>query len=431
MDVSRPTDSVDRLPVVYVYSKELAIASSLLPSNKARSIMVHKLSAAFGLLSSDPGSSQPKRIVTLAPARATPKDLTMYHDEGYVEAVLDPKYRFKARQQELEGSVEFGLVDDCPAFRGLAEYVELIGGASLAAANVLRQEKADIAICWDGGRLVSHHAHKAHAAGFCYVADCVLAILALKKPALAKAISTPAPRKTHVMYLDLDLHFSDGVSQTFYSPQSSSYQQVLTLSVHHAAPGFYPVNTLSAIPDPESSDFDPYTLSIPLHRGASNSTFATIWPIIERVKDTFGPDYIVVQCGVDGLSGDPHATWNWSLGGEGSLGWCLSRIVNDWSGRKLLLGGGGYHTANAARAWTYLTSIAMGRPLSLDSEIPDGIGDAFPAYAPSFTLDVPPGQMQDHNTAEYLDSVKTSYDEIVRRLEEKIAVNANGPSRKI
>lgn len=59
------------------------------------------------------------------------------------------------------------------------------------------------------------------------------------------------------------------------------------------------------------------------------------------MKDAYGPDYVLVQCGVDGLAGDPCAVWNWSLDdGKGSLGWCLARIVNEWRGRKLILGGG-------------------------------------------------------------------------------------------
>ena len=62
---------------------------------------------------------------------------------------------------------------------------------------------------------------------------------------------------------------------------------------------------------------------------------------------------------------------------------------------------GGYNSPNAARAWAYLTSIAVIRfflplrsrthpfvklenPLGLDADIPDHPG--FPLYAPSFTV---------------------------------------------
>jgi len=113
-----------------------------------------------------------------------------------------------------------------------------------------------------------------------------------------------------------------------------------TLSVHHTSPGFFPASKRSGLPSTESNEFDPFTLSMPLLQGASDATYASIWPIIERVKDTFKPTYIVLQCGVDALAGDPCATFNWSLGdSEGSMGWCVSKVMK-WPGKKLLLGGG-------------------------------------------------------------------------------------------
>lgn len=208
-----------------------------------------------------------------------------------------------------------------------------------------------------------HHAHKSKASGFCYVADIVLALLSLKKPPTPSPspLSLPLPKpKPRIMYLDLDLHFSDGVSEAFHQPNpQTSTPQILTLSVHHTSPGFFPASPLAALPDPSSdSGFDPFTLSIPLAQGASNATYKRMWPLIDRTREIFDPHYVVVQCGADGLAGDPYAVLNWSLGGEGSMGWYLENIMA-WSGRKLLLGGGGYNSPNVARAWAYLTSVAV------------------------------------------------------------------------
>lgn len=145
------------------------------------------------------------------------------------------------------------------------------------------------------------------------------------------------------MYLDLDLHFSDGVSECFYrsSTRATATPQILTLSVHHAAPGFFPASTLSSLPDPDSDGFDPYTLSIPLRRGASAQTFKRVWALIEAVKEEFCPDYVIIQCGADGLAGDPHGIWNWGIGGgEGDMDWCIGQAVRNWSSKLLLFGGG-------------------------------------------------------------------------------------------
>ncbi|EKM75681.1 hypothetical protein AGABI1DRAFT_102828 [Agaricus bisporus var. burnettii JB137-S8] len=381
--------------VAYIVSAQLIKIASLLPSNKKRSFVVHSLIKSLGLL-------EPGKVQIYTPRNATRQDLAMYHASGYLEFILDPKncnehdeHRHGASEREAM-KVEYGLEDDCPLFTGLSDYVTLVAGATLTAVDALRYDISDIAINWDGGR---HHASKSRASGFCYVADCVLAILALKSiprpPSKANEPTKPLPR---VLYLDLDLHFSDSVSAAF--------------TIHHTSPGFFPVSPKAELPDPSTPRFDPFSLSIPLREGASNKTYCAIWSIVEELKDIMMPDFIVIQCGTDALAGDPCAILNWSLGGgEGSLGWCVSRIINEWKGKKLFLGGGGYNSANAARAWAYITSVALGNPLDLEAHIPDHPG--FPLYAPSFTLDVPAGNMRDQNSPEYLHTIKTRFDKVI------------------
>ncbi|KAF5351084.1 hypothetical protein D9756_008458 [Leucocoprinus leucothites] len=413
------TKSENRKPVAYVVSTELIKFASLLPSNKKRSLVVHGLIKALGLLDTTPTSKGP--IQTYTPRKATRQDLAMYHSQAYLDFILDPA---NSAERDIDQSgvhsneeyermkAEYGLEDDCPPFVGLPEYVQLVAGATLTAVDALRYDISDVAINWDGGR---HHASRARAAGFCYVADCVLAILVLKsipRSPLSESqedMNKPLPR---VFYLDLDLHFSDVVSSAFTSFTAPGAPRLMTLSIHHTSPGFFPASPRAGLPDPSAPRFDPFSLSIPLREGASNKTYAAIWGIIEELKNAMEPDYIIVQCGTDALAGDPCATFNWSLGGgEGSLGWCISRILDEWKGKKLLLGGGGYNSPNAARAWAYITSIALGQPLDLEADIPDHPG--FPLYAPSFTVDVPPGNMRDHNTPEYLDNLRTRFSEVI------------------
>ncbi|GLB39330.1 putative deacetylase [Lyophyllum shimeji] len=388
--------------VAYIVSAELIAASSQLPSNKQRSSTIHSLIHELGLS---------KRVKVIRPVRASYKELAAYHTREYLDAVLAPQSSDAPKTPHSLSShpeSDFGLDSDCPPFPALPAYVPLVAGASLTAAQALINGVAPVAICWDGGR---HHAQKGHAAGFCYVADCVLALMALKRaPPIA-----PCGRKPRIMYIDLDLHFSDAVSQAFASSSSTRIPQILTLSIHHAAPGFYPPSELATLPDPSSPSFNPFTLSLPLRAGAGPSTLARIWPLVQNVKDVFSPDYIVMQCGVDALSGDPCGVSNWSLEG-------LGNVVRDalaWGVPVLLLGGGGYNTPNAARAWASLTSIALNDPLPLDTPIPDHA--AFPLYAPSFILDVPAGTMQDQNSDAYLRDVEERFAEVVRVLKTSMA----------
>lgn len=404
---SEPTPSSSR--VGYVVSEELAKVSSLLPSNRNRSLLVHSLVTALGLFKAvDPGGR--KCIQVLRPRKATARELLAYHTRDYLEYALSPSSDYQDQAQAME----FGLEDDCPPFRNMHEYIQLVAGATLTAVDALKNDVCDIAICWDGGR---HHAQKAKASGFCYVADCILAILSLKRP-----VPSLPMRRPRVMYVDLDLHFSDAVSQAFYNTSSTVSSQILTLSIHHASPGFFPVSALSDLPNPDDPAFDPFTLSIPLKPGASGRTFAQIWPTVECIKEIFNPDVVVVECGLDGLAGDPMAMWNWSLGGVGSLGWYITRILRDWHGKKLLLGGGGYNSTNASRAWAFLTSVAIGKPLPLETDIPDH--RALPLYQPSFTLDVPSGNMQDQNSEDYLRGVEQCYRRVQVLLEHRLKASS-------
>ncbi|KAF9459125.1 histone deacetylase complex protein [Collybia nuda] len=408
MDIPPTTSSGTKPIVAYIASQELAKVSSLLPSNKRRSMMVHSLVSSMGLMSTEFSST--KRIQIINPTRATYKELALYHDRDYLDFVLDP-----VNSSNLGGDGGFGLEDDCPPFPQLHDYVPLVAGATLTAANVLVKNISDVAISWDGGR---HHAQKSHAAGFCYVADCILAIMALKRsPPILSSLGdiTTVQRKPKIMYLDLDLHFSDAVSEAFSFQNQSGTPQILTMSIHHTAPGFFPISPFSQLPDISNTSFDPFTLALPLMQGASDGTFSRIWSIVENVKDAFEPDYIIIQCGVDSLAGDPCAIFNWSLH---SLGWCINRVLNQWQGKKLLLGGGGYNSPNVARAWTYLTSIALNNPLNLEAEIPDHSG--FPLYEPSFTLDVPAGNMQDQNTEAYLQSVESCFENIIELIKKRL-----------
>ena len=77
---------------------------------------------------------------------------------------------------------------------------------------------------WAGGL---HHAHRAEAAGFCYVNDIAVAIQELLKW---------HPR---VLYLDIDVHHGDGVQEAFYLTD-----RVMTVSFHKYGTNFFPGTSL-------------------------------------------------------------------------------------------------------------------------------------------------------------------------------------------
>ncbi|EGG05463.1 uncharacterized protein MELLADRAFT_88034 [Melampsora larici-populina 98AG31] len=271
------------------------------------------------------------------------------------------------------------IYQDCPYFPELAEYVQAVAGASLQISRELREGRADIGMVWDGGR---HHAQQAKASGFCYVNDIVLAIMELRRPPIDKT-QTKIDR---VLYLDLDVHHGDGVEMAFHSTS-----RVLTVSIHCHDPegGFYPLTGSSSDSGPSPpSPASSHALNIPISSPGQLTHVSSqfLLPIINLYK----PDAVVVQCGVDGLAGDPIGGSHWGLGLE-EMGNCLNDIIRQSRLIKckvLLLGGGGYRRANAARAWAYFTSIALARTCSLSTDIPSEV-DIYMEYGPSFTLDVP------------------------------------------
>jgi len=103
----------------------------------------------------------------------------------------------------------------------------------------------------------------------------------------------------------------------------------------------------------------------------------------------------VLQCGADCLAGDPLGGFNLTTAGLAS---CAEEAAK--TGLPLLvLGGGGYHAPNTARAWTVLTAGLLG--VGLDEDIPD-CDPHFTEYGPDFTLSVTPGLARNQNTEKEL-----------------------------
>jgi acetoin utilization deacetylase AcuC-like enzyme len=204
--------------------------------------------------------------------------------------------------------------------------------------------------------IIRHHAKRGAANGFCYVNDIVLSILELKRPPRSSMMPKP-PRIKKVLYLDIDLHHGDGVSVAFHSTPS-----VLTLSLHLFAPLFFPsTGSLTSTGPPSPSSASYHDLNVATHEGLSSKTLLRLFhSSILPVLELYNPQAVVFQLGCDGLNEDPCGEFNFTLEG---IGECL-RLIMEWrqreKGRKILmLGGGGYHSANAARCWTYLSSIAV------------------------------------------------------------------------
>ncbi|KDN47552.1 Arginase/deacetylase [Tilletiaria anomala UBC 951] len=394
--------------------------------------------------------SEHRRAKLVISPLASDEQLMAFHDTCYVKALLGeaslkgdtsegheansalasptkrPRFDTKSKanvQSQSKRESQFGLEDDCPRFPLLAQHVRTVAGATIHAADLLANHQADVTIVWDGGR---HHAHRSKAAGFCYVNDIVLGILALKRPRKvpqsrnvgsgSRKQKTILTRFERVLYLDLDLHWGDGVEQAFYSSSS-----VLTLSVHHHAQGFFPCRdtresangSFQVSSGPESAPA--HALSLPLRPGATSETLSAVYAsCIDPIIETFEPQAIVVQCGTDGAAGDPHGVWNLCSAGYLDV---IGRILKR-DKATLLLGGGGYDSPNAARVWAGVTSLALqhGENKDLESirfellakKVPDQT--FWSEMSGNDSLKVHAGEMKNENDEQYLQQLADRFE---------------------
>lgn len=261
---------------------------------------------------------------------------------GISKGELFSRYRSVESQQEDYTEVEekllkqYRLNGDCPIFSYLPLYLSVQMSCTLSLVPYIVKSiqstgvKRSICINWDGGR---HHALKNKASGYCYLNDIVLLIQQLRKRQVAK-----------ISYVDFDLHYSDGVTNAFQYVKS-----VQTISVHQHEVGFFPtgggVHPLS----------DLYNIvNLPTKHGLDDEMleFLTKEIIIPRLQQ-FQPDTIIIQCGGDGLCGDPFQEWQLTV--DGFIRCVLAVIDCSPTVPIVLLGGGGYNEVVLAELYTHLT----------------------------------------------------------------------------
>ncbi len=259
---------------------------------------------------------------------ATDDQLARFHDRGYIAALRAAE----ERQSVLEAhKARYGLgVNGNGVFGEVFRRPAIACGATLMAAAMLR----------DGGTVHSpaggtHHGRRDRAAGFCFLNDPVLGILAFLDQGLDR-----------IAYVDIDAHHGDGVEDAF-----ANDPRVLTLSVHEA--GRWPrtgTDSTAAM----------HRYNVPVPAGFHDGELAyLVETVILPLLDGFGPQALIVQCGADALADDP-------MSGLALSNRAYRRTLAALMGaapRLLVLGGGGYNPWAAARCWTGLWAVLDGREL--------------------------------------------------------------------
>ena len=301
--------------------------------------------------------------------------MTQFHSDEYIEflRMITPDNQ----HEHLRQLKRFNVAEDCPVFDGLFNFTQIYTGGSIGGAVRLNHKLADTVINWAGGL---HHAKKAEASGFCYVNDIVLSILELLKV------------HNRVLYIDIDIHHGDGVEEAFYTTD-----RVMTASFHKFGEYFPGTGHLQDVGQHRGKY---YSVNVPLKDGIDDETYERLFkPIMQKVMEVFSPDAIVFQSGADSLSGDRLGCFNLSIRGHAE---CL-KYMSTFNIPLLVLGGGGYTIRNVARCWTYETGCLLG--CDLEDVMPANEYSEY--FGPTNTLHITPSNMENQNTREYIDGIRT------------------------
>jgi acetoin utilization protein AcuC len=268
----------------------------------------------------------------VAPEPVSRDALEAFHTAEYLDGLeaasrgaLDP-YR----------AMTLGLgTPDCPVWPEMMTYLTLAAGASVTGARRIVDGRAAIAFNPSGGL---HHAHAAQASGFCYLNDLVMA---------ANVFRAAGKR---VLFLDLDAHHGDGVQEAFYASK-----EVMTLSMHESGHTLFPGT--GHVNDMGVGEGLGYSVNVPLPVGTYDAAYMrafdqALFPLIKA----YDPDAIIIELGMDTLSGDPLAHLRLTNNTPADI---VERVVA--LGKPVLAtGGGGYHVAHTVRAWALCWGVLCG-----------------------------------------------------------------------
>ncbi|MEM2781722.1 MAG: acetoin utilization protein AcuC, partial [Nitrososphaerota archaeon] len=104
-------------------------------------------------------------------------------------------------------------------------------------------------------------------------------------------------------------------------------------------------------------------LNIPLPPGSGDEEFKAAMLEVKDFLMAHDFDFILFQCGADGIMGDPITDLNYTPASHKLAAEILCDVANKkCGGRILAMGGGGYNPENVADAWTNVVKVFVEKP---------------------------------------------------------------------
>ena len=100
-------------------------------------------------------------------------------------------------------------------------------------------------------------------------------------------------------------------------------------------------------------------LNLPLGPGDGDDEFFSAWEEGLSHLRRYTPEFLILQCGADGLAGDPMTDLRYTPAVHARVARDLCELAEEMcDGRLMAFGGGGYNPGNVAAAWTHtLTAL--------------------------------------------------------------------------
>jgi acetoin utilization protein AcuC len=254
---------------------------------------------------------------------ASAEEIGRFHTKGHID-----KVRHAERDQ-----LAFLDNGDTPVFPGVFEASSNVVGAALDGLARVMSGECERSFQPVGGL---HHAGRDHSAGFCVFNDLGVVIETLRRQYGVRRVA----------YVDIDVHHGDGI---FYAYEEDP--DVIVADIHEDGRFLYPGTGREDETGKGAAKGS--KLNIALKPGSGDAEFMQAWPRVEQHLVRFEPEFVLFQCGADGLRNDPLAHLTYSAATHEHAARRLAAIAGRFSrGRLMAFGGGGYDRTNLAKAWT-------------------------------------------------------------------------------
>ncbi len=275
------------------------------------------------------------QIIKNSPADIS--ELIKFHDLDYVKA-LKKAEEDQNLPDNLKKKFNIGIGNN-PIFREVFSRPATAAKASIKAVEMIVNKKAKKILNISGG---THHGRKSQAFGFCFLNDCVLAILRALEFNLK-----------NIVYVDFDAHHCDGVQDVF-----SENENVSIISIHEKnrwpKTGKFEDNKLFNVMNfPVNEDFNDNEMDYIVTN--------VIVPFLKIKK----ADLLIIQAGADMLDGDPQSR----ISLTNNAYWKAVRDVQSLNENVIILGGGGYNPYLTAKAWAGNWVLINDKEKCLDQEM--------------------------------------------------------------